>query len=77
MSCVAYWDALLPLLRRRRREESELAVSPKSAEWKVAVAAELKARTTVTNRWLGEALHPGQLRTVRRLVNAWQKEHRR
>jgi len=67
-------EELLTLLRQRRRGEPELAASPKSAEWKVALAAELKARSTVTNRWLGKALHMGGLHTVSRLVSAWQKE---
>jgi len=36
-----------------------------------------RARSTVTNRWLGKALHMGGLHTVSRLVSAWQKEHHR
>jgi hypothetical protein len=38
------------------------------------VAAVLKARTTVTNRWLGRALHMGNLYEVSRKVAAWTRE---
>ncbi|MFZ2900636.1 MAG: transposase [Saprospiraceae bacterium] len=34
-------------------------IEPKSADWKVAVAAWMKSHTTVTNRWLSERLHMG------------------
>ncbi len=70
-------DELLALLRKHRRAESELAVGPKSAEWKVELAATLKARTTATNRWLADALHMGGLYQVSRLVSAWQKQSAR
>ena len=70
-------EELSKLLRRRRRGGTELATSRKSAEWKVALAAELKARTTATNRWLAEALHMGGLYQVSRLVSAWQKRARK
>jgi hypothetical protein len=33
----------------------------------------LKARTTVINRWLGEALHLGNLHEVSRTVAAWTR----
>jgi len=33
-----------------RRTEAELAKAGKSVDWKLAAAAALKARTTVTNR---------------------------
>ena len=41
------------------------------AAWKFALAAALKARTTATNRWLGAALHPGNLHAASRKVAAW------
>lgn len=62
------------LLERLGRTEAELASSAKSAGWKVAVAAVLKARTTVTNRWLGTALNLGNLYEVSRKVAAWTRE---
>ena len=40
-------------------------------EWKLAVAAMLKRRTTATNRWLAESLHMGNMYEVSRKVAAW------
>jgi REP element-mobilizing transposase RayT len=68
----ALWQATLrELLDRLGRTEAELATDGKSAGWKVALAAALKARTTATNRWLGTALHLGNLYEVSRKVAAW------
>lgn len=45
-----HWRAELAfLLRRLHHSPADLAAAGKSAEWKVAVAAALKSRTTVTN----------------------------
>ena len=66
-----WWDELneiLPLLGRKRHE---LAGTGKSAEWKLAAAAMLKARTTATNRWLARNLHLGSRYEVGRKVAAW------
>jgi hypothetical protein len=65
---------LLALLRKLRRGESELAMAEKSADWKLALAAELKERTTVTNRWLATTLHMGNLHEVSRKVAAWSRQ---
>jgi REP element-mobilizing transposase RayT len=71
----AVWEATLPqLLERLGRTEAELSTSGKSAGWKIAVAAALKARTTATNRWLGATLHLGNLYEVSRKVAAWIRE---
>ncbi len=48
----------------------DLKGAPKSAPWKVAIATEMKATTTATNRWLGEALAMGSPFTVSRLASA-------
>ena len=61
------------LLRKLRRTEADLLAAPKSAAWKVAIAAEMKSRTTVTNRWLGEHLNMGTLHEVSRLVTRWRR----
>jgi hypothetical protein len=42
-----------------RHAPVDLAQERKSADWKAALAATMKARTTVTNRWLGAALNMG------------------
>ena len=70
----AVWQAALPpWLGRLGRTEGELARSGKSADWKIALAAALKAHTTVTNRWLGLTLHLGNLYEVSRKVAAWTR----
>jgi REP element-mobilizing transposase RayT len=61
------------LLRRLRRTPADLATQRKSADWKVALAAALKAQTTVTNRWLGEVLNMGGLHEVSRQISAWRQ----
>jgi hypothetical protein len=38
---------------------------------KLTVAAALKGRTTLTNRWLGTVLQMGNLHEVSRKVTAW------
>jgi len=64
-------EALEALLRKLRRSARELATAGKSAGWKLALASALKARTTVTNRWLATTLHLGNLHEVSRKVAAW------
>ncbi|HEY8994720.1 MAG TPA: transposase [Lacunisphaera sp.] len=56
----ALWAAELKReLRRMHRTPEELLAAPKSADWKLELAAALKMRTTVTNRWLGINLNLG------------------
>lgn len=65
----AIWrDELTALLAKRGRTASDLVAEKKSADWKAALAAAMKARTTATNRWLGEHLHMGGLHEVSRQV---------
>ena len=61
------------LLAQLGRTADELASAGKSAEWKRALAAALKAQTTVTNHWLGEALYLGNLHEVSRKIAAWTR----
>src|SRR5690606_33836057 len=60
-------------LTQARISKTEIPRSPKSAEWKIAIAAAMKARTTVTNRWLAEHLHMSGLHEVSRLVSRWNR----
>lgn len=70
----ALWQAEVEqLLRRLRRTRQDLMDSPKSVEWKRAVALVMKTNTTATNRWLGEALAMGSLHEVSRQVSAWAR----
>lgn len=41
----------------------------------LALAAALKRRTTVTNRWLADSLHMGNMYEVSRKVAAWIATH--
>ena len=70
----AVWqECLAGLLRKLKRGAGDLAIAGKSADWKLALAAGLKARTTVTNRWLATTLHMGNLHEVSRKVAAWNR----
>ena len=71
----AIWqDAMRQLLAQLGRSEAELGTSGKSADWKIAVAAVLKERTTATNRWLGKTLHLNGLYEVSRKMAAWIRD---
>lgn len=71
----AVWqETLQELLRKRRKTAADVAAEGKSVEWKLALAAAMKERTTATNRWLGTALHMGNLHEVSRKVAAWPRE---
>ena len=70
----ALWqEELAGLLRKHRRTAADLTQDRKSAEWKVAIAAALKAGTTATNRWIGDTLNMGGLHEVSRRVSAWNQ----
>jgi putative transposase len=65
----AEWQARLEAgLKLLRRQLAEAPAAPKSASWKIALAADLKSRTSVPNRWLGERLHMGPPDAVSRYV---------
>jgi len=70
----ALWrEELDRLLVKLSRTAAELRKDKKSAAWKAALAAAMKARTTATNRWLGETLNMGGLHEVSRQVGLWQR----
>jgi putative transposase len=51
----AIWQTWVDkLLRRLKRTSQGLIDTPKSADWKRAIALVMKAKTTATNRWLGK-----------------------
>jgi len=64
-------EKLLEVLRLIQREPTDISAAGKSAEWKVAAAAALKARTTATNRWLSTRLKLGSRFEVGRKVSTW------
>lgn len=61
------WERKLGELKSRFSEE-EMRDQAKSANWKVAVAAEMKRTTTASNRWLTEQLNMGDMHEVSRLA---------
>lgn len=70
----ALWrDELARLLRGQGLTSGDLTVAGKSAEWKVALAATLKSRTTATNRWLTTNLNLGNLHETSRKISAWRR----
>lgn len=66
-------DRLDSLLARVGRTRSDAHRATKFEDWKVAVAAAMKASTTATNRWLSVALHMGSMHEVSRRVSAWMR----
>ena len=68
---LIWQETLDELLAKVARRRSDLLAAPKMAEWKQAVAAAMKERTTVTNRWLGTHLAMGSPFHVSRKVAAW------
>ena len=68
---VAQLEAVFAgLLAAAGKTGIDVARDPKSADWKVVIAAEMKRTTTATNQWLARALHMGSPYTVSRLTNA-------
>lgn len=69
-SLEQHWGDLLDQhLSRIGRARHELETAGKSEEWKIGLAAQMKARSTVTNRWLSTNLHLGALHEVSRKVS--------
>ena len=69
------WQEYLDkLVRQLRRLLEDIALAGKSAEWKLAIASVMKARTTVPNRWLAVTLRMGNLHEVSRKVAAWTRQ---
>jgi len=66
------WERKLAELKAKfsKTERQERA---KSADWKVAVATEMKRTTTASNRWLTEQLGMGSLHTLSRLTGECRK----
>ena len=69
-----WWTQVEELLAKLGKSAVDLERDGKSEPWKVALAAVLKSRTTVTNRWLSEHLHLGNLHEVSRKVNLWLRQ---
>ena len=55
----AWRDASARLLMNTGRLESDFGPAPKSASWKLAIAAWMKSHTQASNRWLCKTLNLG------------------
>ena len=66
------WEGKLAELKAKF-SETQRREQAKSADWKVAVATEMKKTTTVSNRWLSEQLGMGSLHTLSRLTGECRK----
>lgn len=69
----AEWSGFLTVLLKTAGKTEAHLMEGKSAGWKLAIAAELKRRSTVTNRWLAETMKMGNLHEVSRKVAAWRR----
>ena len=69
----AEWSGFLTVLLKAAGKTEAHLVEGKSAGWKLAIASDLKRRSTVTNRWLAETMKMGNLHEVSRKVAAWQR----
>jgi len=61
------WEKMLVELKANF-SASDMSQKTKSADWKVALAAEMKRQTTATNQWLSDALGMGNPFAVSRLA---------
>lgn len=59
VNALRWSESLARALRALRRTTAESIHAPKSAEWKLAVAAWMKSHTDASNGWLAEALNLG------------------
>jgi hypothetical protein len=55
-------------MKKLGKMTADVAEEPKSADWKVAVAAHMRSVTTATNPWLGAVLRMGHADGVSRYV---------
>jgi len=70
----AQWLGVMKeLLTHLGRSVGELPTSGKSADWTIALAAAMKARTMATHRWLANNLHLGNMYEVSRRDSAWHQ----
>jgi REP element-mobilizing transposase RayT len=67
-------ELLAKALHALGRTEAQLRKPPKSAQWKVALAAFLKERTPVSNRWLAQRLAFGRAAYASRLISAMRQQ---
>lgn len=65
-------QALETHLRRTGRTREDLMAARKGADWKVALAAELRQTCGANHAWLARELNLGRTGSVRRLLHHWR-----
>ena len=65
LKAVGWHDALTATLTASGRTRAELAATPKGADWKVALARELRETVAPPYGWLAEHLNMGKASSVR------------
>lgn len=72
----ARWsDALTKALRECGHGESEIALTPPSTLWKIAIAANLRREAGAPYSWIARKLNFGNMNTLRSNVRRWQFLH--
>lgn len=74
---MAWADALGKAMRIMGKSEADAQKEPKSAAWKIAIAGQMKAKSTVTNVWLARELNMGTPEGVSRYVSEHRQGKRR
>ena len=55
--------------------ESDIAQTPPSTPWKIAIAAQLRREAAAPYGWIAQKLNLGNLNTLRSNVSRWQLLH--
>jgi len=69
----ALQDLMSQMLKKIGVTKTQVAVEGKFVGWKLAAAATMKSRTTVTNAWLRKNLAMGSTFEISRQVAAWNR----
>ena len=75
MKTVVWERALLQLLEREGKTEEDMSQERKGAPWKVEIAAQLRAQSTVSHQWLAARLKMGKASSVQSLVSRYSRNH--
>jgi putative transposase len=71
---ILQWEHFLALaLKTLRKSRADVAQSPFSAPWKLAIASRMRRETSVTNRWLSVHLGMGQPNSVSSISGLYRR----
>ena len=64
------WERIvLSELKRLKKQQDDIAVSPKATDWKVSITKRTRKETTANTPWIAERLKMGHPNYVSNLVN--------